>query len=72
LADVDEEESAYRAARARISRYRGNTSQTFGRRLRAMLRRRGFGEYTISDVILRITAELEAQDPAYFVDEVAD
>lgn len=72
LADVDEEESAYRAAQARISRYQGNTSQTFGRRLRAMLRRRGFGEYTISNVILRITAELEAQEPAYFVDEVAD
>lgn len=72
LADIDEEEAAYRAAQARISRYRGNTSQSFGRRLRAMLRRRGFGEYVINEVILRITAEIEAQDPAYFVDEVAD
>ena len=72
LAELDEEESAYRAAQARMTRYRGNTRQVFAQKLSAMLRRRGFGEYAISHAIPRLQAEIEAHDPAYFPDEIAD
>lgn len=66
LAAVDEDESAYRAAQARMSRYRGYTRQAFRQKLGALLRRRGFGEYAINDVLPRLQAELESSDPAYF------
>jgi len=68
LAEVDEEASAYRAAQTRISRYRGSTHQAFQQKLSALLRRRGFGEYTIRDVVLRLQKELEERDPGYFQD----
>ena len=67
LAEVDEEESAYRAAMARMSRYRGFTRQVFRQKLGALLRRRGFSESTISDVALRLQAQLESSDPGYFL-----
>lgn len=68
LMDVDEEASAYRAARSRMLRYRGSSRQTFRQKLSAMLRRRGFGEYAIRDVVLRLQLELEERDPVYFQD----
>ncbi len=67
LAEVDEEESAYRAATARVSRYRGFTRLVFRQKLGALLRRRGFSESTISDVALRLQAQLESSDPGYFL-----
>lgn len=67
LAEVDEEASAYRAAQARMSRYRGCTRQAFRQKLGALLRRRGFSESAISDVALRLQEELESSDPAYFL-----
>ncbi len=67
LAEVDEEESAYRAAQARTSRYRGFTRQAFRQKLGALLRRRGFSESAISDVALRLQAELESSDTGYFL-----
>lgn len=67
LAEVDEEESAYRAAQARMSRYRGFTRQAFRRKLGALLRRRGFSESAINDVALRLQEQLESSDPAYFL-----
>ena len=69
LADVDEEASAIRAAQSRLSRYRGRTLQAFRQELSAMLRRRGFGEYAIRDVVLRLQLELEERDPGYFQDD---
>lgn len=69
LADVDEEASAIRAAQTRMSRYRGSTRQSFRHKLNAMLRRRGFDEYTIRDVVLRLQTELEERDPGYFQDD---
>ncbi len=72
LAEINEEETAFQAAQARIWRYRGSTRQAFGQKLGAMLRRRGFGEYVIRDVIPRLQAELDARDPGYFQDEDAD
>ena len=72
LAEVDENESAYRAAQARLPRYRGYTRQAFRQKLSGMLRRRGFGEYTINDVFLQLQAELEERDPGYFHCDDAD
>ena len=72
LAEVDEEESAYRAAQARMSRYRGFTRQAFRQKLCALLRRRGFSESAISDVALRLQAQLESSDPAYFLSSYDD
>lgn len=69
LAEVDEEASAFRAAQTRMSRYRGTTRQAFRHKLSAMLRRRGFGEYAIRDVVLRSQLELEERDPGYFQDD---
>ncbi|MDE2748138.1 MAG: RecX family transcriptional regulator [Chloroflexota bacterium] len=66
MAGVDESESAYRAAEARLSRYSGLARGAFRHKLSAMLRRRGFSEYAINDVTLRIQEELEERDPGYF------
>lgn len=71
LAEVNEEETAFQAAQSRIWRYRGSTRQAFRQTLSAMLRRRGFGEYVIRDVIPRLQAELDERDPGYFQDECA-
>ena len=72
LAEVDEEATAFRAAQARMSRYRGNTRQVFRQKMSAMLRRRGFGEYALKDAVLRLQAELEDCDPGYFHGDDAD
>ena len=72
LAEFDEAGTAYRAAQARMSRYRGNTRHVFRQKMSAMLRRRGFGEYAIKDAVLSMQAELEACDPDYFHGDDAD
>ena len=72
LAEINEDEMAFRAAQARVSRYRGNTRQVFERKLSAMLRRRGFGEHVISDVVQRLRAELEERDRGYFLADHED
>lgn len=72
LAEVDEEATAFQAAQSRLWRYRGGTRQAFRQKLSAMLRRRGFGEYVIRDVMPRLQAELDARDPGYFQDEDAN
>ncbi len=69
LAEIDADDSAYRAAEVRLSRYQGCTHQEFRHKLGAMLRRRGFGTETINDVLLRLQAELAASNPGYFNDE---
>ena len=69
MVEVDEEASAFRAAQSRISRYRGSARQAFQHKLGAMLRRRGFDEYTIRDVVSRLQLELEERDPGYFQDD---
>lgn len=69
LAEFDEEASAYRAAQARMSRYHGHSRQAFRQKLSALLRRRGFDEYAIRDVALRLQAEREERDPSYFQDD---
>ncbi|MCY3832276.1 MAG: RecX family transcriptional regulator [Chloroflexi bacterium] len=72
LADFDESGSAYRAADARASRYRGLSRESFRRKLGEFLRRRGFSGFTINDVTRRLLTELEERDPAYFHDNDAE
>lgn len=72
LAELDEDDLAFRAAQARASRYMGQTRHLFRHKLSALLRRRGFGEYAIRDAVLQLQAELEAQDPDYFHPDDAD
>ena len=72
LADLDVSESAYRAAKARLSRYRGWTRQAFRQKLSGMLRRRGFSGDTINSVVLRLQAELDEYEPGYFHEDDTD
>ena len=72
LADLDVSESAYRAAKARLSRYRGWTRQAFRQKLSGMLRRRGFCGDTINSVVLRLQAELDEYEPGYFHQDDTD
>ena len=67
LADVEEEEAAYRAAAAQASRIGGTTRQAFRRKLSGMLRRRGFEADTIRDVVLRLESEWEELDAGCFL-----
>jgi regulatory protein len=58
LADLDEEDSAYRAAQQRIRRYQQVDEATFRKRMGAYLSRRGFNYAIIRDVLDRIWDEL--------------
>lgn len=72
LAEVFDEDNALRAAQSRLSRYRGKTRREFRQKLSALLRRRGFAESAISDVVQRLRAELEENDPDYFQPDDAE
>jgi regulatory protein len=61
LSEVDEEQSAQRAAEQALRRYARNDEQTFRRRLLAYLQRRGFGYGVARRVTDRLWHELEAQ-----------
>ena len=69
LADVDDDETAFRAAQAWAPRCRGGARDVFRKKLSAMLQRRGFGRHAINQAILRLQAELEACDPNFFPPE---
>jgi regulatory protein len=55
--DVDETESAYRAAQTRARRLEHLDYQTFRRRLGGFLNRRGFGYDTVKDTVNRLWQE---------------
>lgn len=61
LENLDEEESAYRAAQQRVARWGHLDYQPFRRKLGAYLRRRGFAFETIEAVITRVWHELQAE-----------
>jgi regulatory protein len=61
LEDLDEEESAYRAAQQRVARWGHLDYQPFRQKLGAYLRRRGFAFETIEAVITRVWQELQAE-----------
>lgn len=62
LMDLDAQDAAYRAASSQIQRYRGYTRQQFGRKMSAMLHRRGFDSETINDVVRRLWQELDQSE----------
>ncbi len=66
LSQFDEHDAAYRAAEARLPRYRGWTQAAFRDKLGSLLRRRGFEGETINDVVLRLQKELEESELGYF------
>lgn len=66
LASFDANDAAYRAARGRINRYKGQTRQVFKQKLSGMLHRRGFDGDIINDVIRRLQQELDESEDGYF------
>jgi regulatory protein len=61
LADLDEEDSAYRAASAKLQRYARADEETFRKRLGGFLSRRGFSYGIIRDVLDRLWEEQTMQ-----------
>ncbi|GAB4468218.1 MAG: RecX family transcriptional regulator [Anaerolineae bacterium] len=59
LADLDQQEAAYRAAIQRASRYAGSDEATFRKRLGDFLLRRGFDFATARDAVERLWNELK-------------
>ncbi len=57
LEDLDEADSAYRAAMARVNHYAGLDRPTFDRRLGGFLLRRGFSYEVVQEVLNRVWRE---------------
>lgn len=68
LQAVDAADSAYNAAASQRRRLRGSDRAAFRAKVGAFLQRRGFAYDTISEVLGRLMAEIDAEDPAYFTD----
>lgn len=69
---IDVEDSAYRAAKKHIHRYRGKTRQELKHKLGGTLQRRGFNYGVINDVIQRLYEELDESEPDYFAEDVEE
>lgn len=69
LASMDTEDSAYRAAQARLSRLRGSTQQVFQQKISSFLQRRGFNYAVSREVIDQLISEITADDPSYFSED---
>lgn len=66
LAESDEQQQAYQAASGQARKLRGLSRRDFRLRLSAFLRRRGFSPDTTRDVVDRLCAEREAENPDSF------
>lgn len=66
LSEVDAGDAAYRAAKGRVHRYKGDSRQVFRRKLSGLLRRRGFDMETVNEVLLRLQLELEESECGFF------
>jgi regulatory protein len=62
LAQVDENETVYRAAEAQARKLRGSTRQAFEAKLSGFLQRRGFSYSDIRTAIQQLTETLETED----------
>jgi regulatory protein len=69
LADLDAEDSAYRAAQAQSRRLRGTERREFQKKLSAFLQRRGFSFGVARTAIRRLIEELDAEDLGYFAED---
>jgi regulatory protein len=72
VATVDAFDAAYRAAKPRINRYRGGTVWTFKQKVSGFLARRGFDFDVIRDVLDQYIAELNEQEPDFFIEPDAE
>lgn len=72
LGDVNPDESAARAARARVARLRGSTRRDFRENISGFLLRRGFQFSVVKVVINDLIESLEADDPTFFAHEGDD
>jgi regulatory protein len=68
LADVDAEETAYRAAQGQMRRVRGLERRAARDKLYGFLQRRGFAYDTARRVVTRLIDEIDAETPDFFVD----
>ena len=66
LANVDADDSAYRAAEGQVRRLRGTSKEEFRHKLDTFLQRRGFSYSAAREVIERLIEDIEAQDENYF------
>jgi regulatory protein len=71
LADVDADDSAYRAAMSQSRRYRGFDQRTFREKMYAFLQRRGFSYSTARSAVQRLIEELDAESD-FFVQSSVD
>jgi regulatory protein len=69
LGDLDVNDAAYRAARTQIRAQRRKTRDAFRVKLNAFLQRRGFDFDVIRTVVEQLIAELEEEDPEYFLSD---
>lgn len=68
LHTVDAADSAYRAADSQRRRLRAISREVFRGKVSAFLQRRGFTHDIISEVLDRLTDDIEAEDPDYFLE----
>ncbi|MBE2269127.1 MAG: RecX family transcriptional regulator [Anaerolinea sp.] len=69
LADLDAEDSAYRAAQGHIRRLRGLDRRGFRDKLYIFLQRRGFSFENARRVTARLIEEIEAETPDFFTED---
>lgn len=69
LAELDGNETAYRAAQMQSKKLRGSSRRVFRDRLTAFLQRRGFSFAVVRTTLKRLIEELEVDDPDYFADD---
>jgi regulatory protein len=72
LADVDADDTAYRAALSQSRRLRGSDQRTFREKMYAFLQRRGFSYGIARSTIRRLTEELDAEDGFFARDSATD
>jgi regulatory protein len=66
LSEQDEAGMAYQAAQGQLRKLRNRMPREFRQKMSAFLQRRGFSYSTVEEVVNRLKAELEADDPDYF------
>lgn len=66
LANVDPQNTAYRAAQSQVRRLQNSTIDVFRHKLDVFLQRRGFSHAAARDVIEQLIEEIEAEDENYF------
>jgi regulatory protein len=69
LGDLDVNDAAYRAARSQVRSQRRKTRDVFRAKMSAFLQRRGFDFDVIHTVVEQLIAELEEDDPEYFLSD---